>query len=147
MVQLSDFFVLVSVGVRSSARCGWLVVLLVAQDRIKAMFSAMDLDKSGDVTFVEVLQAVFPVASRQQIKVGRPLSLTPQPLPRLRSLAPASNTQAIQEGMQQPSVCELRVVAVCRPLGCHLLGCECGVPEHVGLQRKNLTRGEEEDDA
>ena len=29
----------------------------------------MDLDKSGDVTFMEVLQAVFPMASRQQIKV------------------------------------------------------------------------------
>ena len=39
------------------------------QDRIEAMFSAMDLDKSGDVTFMEVLQAVFPMASRQQIKV------------------------------------------------------------------------------
>jgi hypothetical protein len=34
------------------------------------MFSAMDQDKSGDVTFAEVLQAVFPMASRQQIKVS-----------------------------------------------------------------------------
>jgi hypothetical protein len=33
------------------------------------MFSAMDSDKSGDVTLQEVMVAVFPIASRQQIKV------------------------------------------------------------------------------
>ncbi len=49
--------------------CCAVVPLCRLQERVEEMFKAMDKDKSGDVTLPELLAAVFPYATRGQVKV------------------------------------------------------------------------------
>ena len=100
----------------------------------------MDLDKSGDVTFVEVLQAVFPVASRQQIKVGTPNSIQPWCLWLSRTVSIFST----RLNTTPPLLCLRFSAGVLPLLHCAVVACVALDAEHVGVQRKNVACGKEE---